>query len=409
METNNSMQVNIVRVITIYAKAVAYTLLVALVTGVAHPIFLGFHPVLQGLLLGLIAGTIAGKLLLINEYRFRSPLEPYLISLALLIAYLAGQWIGISIAFDHNNWSFLLTTWKLDEFRDMIQWRPFPETGDYMDKVARSWWMTWFITDALFFFLVSRFSLNLAFHASRKKKKRSSSEWPIYRMLAIYICFVGSLCFFTKDTIGSNLQGIRTWKQELWADSMVTKVYRNIEGLVSDGLTPEAFALEDVTEAMNESDYPFPEGHLLLALEHIRKANLYLAKDDIDRAIFQTEGLKRRVTLENGERIDADAFLPHLYQFRAKLVGKLDKDLLAEQNLILAINMLEDDASKSSPVSDAGFYAHEGEILNEAGLQPQFGLAACYYDRYLIRLKIDADQAEPDLKKALSLGFVVSE
>ena len=409
MEKNNSTQVSTMRAVTIYAKALAYTLLIALVTGLAHPIFLGFHPLLQGLLLGLIAGTIAGKLLFINEYRFQSPLEPYLMSLGLVIAYLVGQWVGISLAFDHNDWGFLFNAWKLDEFRDMIQWRPFPVTGDYLGKAARGWWMFWFVADALLFFLVSRLSLGLASHASRKKKKHSSSEWPIYRMLAIYVCFVGSLYFFTKDAVGANLQGIRTWKQELWADGMVGKVYRNIEGLISDGLTPEAFALENVTETMKKQDYPFPEGHLLLALEHIREGNLYLAKDDIDRAVFQTEDLKRRVTLESDERIDAEQFLAHLYQFRAKLVGKQDKDILAERNLILAINTLEEDTSGSSPVPDTGFYAHEREILKEAGYLPQFGLAACYYERYLVRLKIDADQAEQDLEKAVSLGFDTSK
>ena len=408
MEKNNSTQVSIVRTVTIYAKAVAYTLLIALVTGVAHPIFLGFHPLLQGSLLGLIAGTITGKLLFINEYHFRSPLEPYLISLGLLVAYLAGQWIGISLAFDHNDWGFLFTTWRLDEFRDMVQWRPLPTTGDYLDKVARGWWMFWFVADALLFFLISWFALGMASRVSRRKK-RSSSEWPIYRMLAIYVCFLGSLYFFTKDAVESNLQGIQTWKQELWADSLVQEVYHNIEGLVSNGLTPEAFALEDVTETMKKKDYLFPEGHLFLALKHIREGNFYLAKDDIDRAVFQTEGLKRRVTLESGERIDAEQFLAHLYQFRAKLISKLDKDLLVERNLILAINTLEEDTSGSSPVPDTGFYAHESEILRKAGYLPQFGLAACYYERYLIRLKIDADQAEQDLKKAVSLGFDASE
>lgn len=386
-------------------KAVVYTLLIALATGFAHLYFLGFHPILQGGLLGLVSGTIAGKLFSIHRDRFKTQVEPFLLAGGLFLAFLIGQWMGLSLAYAEDDWGFLCYAWLLDDFRDVVQWSLSATTGYYVEKMNRVWWLVWILADAALFYAVALFSLRLAVKASRKKK-RSRGEWPIYRMLALYACLLFSLYYLSRDAVGENLQGIESWKQEMWADRMVERVYSNIEGVVSNGLTPEAFALEDVVESMNQQeDYPFPEGHLMLAMQHLRKGNYYLAKSDIDRAVYQTEGLDRRVTLENGARIHRDQFLAHLYEFRAKLLTQHEKDFAAERNLTIAIQLHEEFWTEENQIPESGFYAHEAEILEEAGYLPQFGLGPCYYERYLIRKQFDEEQAGKDLKEAMDLGF----
>ena len=386
-------------------KAFVYTLLIALATGFAHPYFLGFHPILQGILLGLVSGTIAGKLFSIHREKFRSRVEPYLLAGGLFLAFLIGQWMGLSLAYAENDWGFLCRAWLQNDFRDMVQWGLSPETGYYVDNISRGWWLFWFVLDAAVFYPVSLFSLRLAVKASRKQK-RARGEWSVYRMLLLYACLLFSLYYLSKDAVSQNLQGIESWKQEMGADRMIEKVYNNIEGIVSNGLTQEAFALEDVVSTMAEEEtLPFPEGHLMLAIQHLKDGNYFLAKADIDRAIYQTEGLDRRVTLEDGKRIHRDQFLAHLYEFRAKLLMKKDMDLAAERNLTIAIKLHEEYWLEENQIPDTGFYAHESEILNDAGYLPQFGFGACYYERYQIRLKLDDEQAKKDLEESAELGF----
>lgn len=387
-----------------WVKAPAFTFTLSLAVGYGRLLFMGFHPVLQGLLLGLVMGTIAGKLFLVEGKPLKHTYEFILWTLALLIISTTGQLIGMKWALPEQNISFLIESWFLNDFRETLIWNPMVQTKGYAVAQNQVFWLTAQIADALAFAIAAGFALKKV-KPSARRLKGNQSEWPVYRMVLLVSCFLFSLYYTSKPLIKENKKALTVWVEEIWSDQIMDTVYSSLSVLLAPNATPESYKIEDLIKSASSSKYPFPEGHLWLALKHIKKGSLFLAKDELDRAIFATERLSRKIKIPTGEKLNREQLLAHLYQLRAKLSLNKGKYLVSERDLTVAIFLHQDYWLKNNYISEHGLYPHESETLLNAQYSPHFGFGSCHYERYLARLNLDEKQALKDLEDARSLGY----
>ena len=228
-------------------------------------------------------------------------------------------------------------------------------------------------------------------------------------MFLLVIAVYASALITQRDELKPNLRKIENWTNEVWSHHFLTNIFEHESALLLPDTDPLKIALEDTIEKSKNMGRDFPEAHYLTAIEQLSKGNFYLARDELGRAILQTEQMTRRTWLEDGTAIHRDMLLAQLYQLRAKLALNKGNNLAAERDLTVAI-LIHQDFWLNTPTSlNQGYFKVETELLTRAGYHPDFGFGACHYERYLARKDIDTKQAQEDLKEAISLEYPVPE
>ena len=389
-------------------KIIIFVLIVGFVSGYFRMMLLGFHPVLQGALLGLVMGTLGGKTLAIGEQIPKNSKFLHLFSFLISIAVIAVHYYAMGIALPASDTSFLLFSWHANDIREISNLIPSLGIGSMLEAHDRVLWLVSCIVDAIILTTVVIFTLPQAAR-TQKRGKNPQSSWKMYRMLVLFFGLYGSVLFTQKDQFGENSRKLVTWTDEVWSHHYLNLLYQNIDGVHQEDTGLERIQIEEVLLKAAAMDREFPEGHYLSAVEQLSKGNYYLAKDELGRSIFEAEQMTRRTWLEDGTAIHRDLLLANLYQLRAKLSLQKENNLLAERDLSVAIFIYEDFWPEIPDDLNDGFFRPEPELLKKAGYDSDFSFGACHYERYLARKTLDEKQAMEDLKEAKSLGYSVSE
>ncbi len=388
-------------------KIITFVLILGFVSGYFRTMFLGFHPVLQGALLGLVMGTLAGKTLAIGGQIPKNSKLLLIFSLLISMAVIAVHYYAMGIALPASDISFILLSWHANDIREIPNFIPSIGIGSMLEAHDRLGWLVSSIVDAIILTTVVIFSLPQAAKA-QKSGKRPQSTWKMNRMLFLFLGLYGSVLFTQKDQFSENSRKLVNWTDEVWSLHYLNLIYQNIDGVLQEDTGLERIQVEELLSKAADMDREFPEGHYLTAVEQLAKGNYYLAKDELGRSIFEAEQMTRRTWLEDGTFIHRDLLLANLYQLRAKLSLQKKNNLLAERDLSVAIFIYEDFWPEIPDDLNDGFFSPVPELLREAGYNSNFSFGACHYERYLARKTLDLKQAMEDLNEAKSLGYSVS-
>jgi len=389
-------------------KILLYVLIVGFVSGYCRIVLIGFHPVLQGILLGLVMGTMCGKTLAIGQQVPSSRLFLRLLALFIGIGALVVHYFAIGYAIPDENASFLMLSWFANDMREIPQIIPHLGVGTLLEPVNRNAWMFANGLDAIAFIAALLFTLPQACKA-RLPQKESKANWQVYRMLFLVFALYGSVFITQRDQREPNLRKLENWTDEVWSRHYLQLVRERIDGLLLDESAPERIALEEAIDNGKNMDREFPEGHYLTAIDQLSKKNYYLARDELGRAIFETEQMTRRTWLRDGTPIHRDLLLAQLYEMRAKMLLEKENGLAAERDLTVAIIIHKDFWPNEPDSLRDGFFKHQSGFLEAAGYSAHFGFGASHYGRYLARKLLGVNEAQDDLDEALSLDYPVSE
>jgi len=405
--TMETLQSDVAKILPTF-KIILFTSLISFISGYFRIVLFGFHPVLQGALIGLALGTINGKTLAVGgqypKNNWLIVLYGFLISLAALVIH----YYAMGKAFPGSGASFLFLSWFANDMREIPQLIPTIGIGTMQEAVSRNLWLVAIVVDATAFFAALIYSM-LQAGKSHKHAKNQKSEWKIYRMLLLVFALYGSVFITQKDSIKPNFRKLTNWTDEVWSHHYLELIYQHLDGINAADSDSQRLQLEDILRDAVSMKREFPEGHYLIAIEQLAKGNFYLARDELGRAIFATEQMTRRTWMEDGTVINRDMLLAQLYQLRAKLNLQKENFLAAERDLTVAIFIHKDFWLDTPDSMNRGFFRVEADFLNKANLDPTFGFGACYYERYLARKTLDAEQAMDDLKEAASYGYPVPE
>ena len=394
--------------ITPTVKIILYLLLVGALSGYSRMVLFGFHPLLQGALLGLVLGTMCGKTLAIGAQVPKRIFTIRILALFIGVGSIVTHYYAVGFAIPKENTSFLMLSWFANDMREIPQLIPLLGIGTMLEPAGRNSWLFANILDVLAFLAFMQFSLPLACR-SRLPKTTSKANWQVYRMLVLVIGVYGSAFVTQRDSLEPNLKKLKNWTDEVWAHHYLDLVRDNIDGVYMEDSEPTRIALEDAIQKGTGMDREFPEGHYFIALDQIAKGNYYLARDELGRAIFASEQMTRRTWLMDGTPIHRDLLLAQLYELRAKMLLKKENGLAAERDLTVSIFIHQDFWPDEPEALESGFFKHQSKLLLAADYSSIFGFASCHYERYLARKLLNVPEAADDLEEAVSLGYPVPE
>jgi hypothetical protein len=319
-----------------------------------------------------------------------------------------GFWIsylwGSSYCFPSKSILFLLEACTANDMRDAILWNPLALAGDFSESVSRTGWILStgldVIASVVLFYLGLRNGL--------KSSTLSKGRWKSYRLVVLPILFLGLALYVNRSEINDTRDRIENWYEEVYAFAYTEKLYQLASAVLEADTHPRAIELDSLFEAGESLAISLPERHYLIALKQIKKGNEYYAKAELDRAIYAAEQMQRRFWGPTGEPLHRDILLAQLYQLRAKMNLQKAKFIVAERDLTVAIFIYRDWWLVEEKLPRHGLFEGQNEILKSAQYISDVGFASCFYERFLARKNLDAEQAEQDLREAASLEISTS-
>ena len=400
METLSS---DVARILPTFKITVIVALL-ACVSGYLRLLLVGFHPVLQGILLGLVIGTASGKVLRLGEQCPRTRTLRVGVGLGIAMLFIALHYLSMGWALPNANAGFLFFSWIENDVREIPKWMPSLGIGSMLESTHRAGWLSWIVADALVFVTV----MLLAFRQALKRpgNVRKERAWSVYRLVFFVLACYASVLWARSDSIAGNRRLLENWTDEVWSQHYLRRLFLHQDAARAAITDPGRIALETALEKALSMEREFPEGHLLQALNQLAKGNIHYARDELGRSILEAEQMTRRTWLMNGNALPRDLLLAQLYQIRAKISHQRQQLLAAERDLTVAIIVFQEYWPDIPEQLHQGFFPHTTAVLRDTGYSPVLGFAACHYERHRIRLELgDLPQAEQDLKEAKDLGF----
>jgi hypothetical protein len=370
-------------------------------SGYARWSVLGFHPILQGALLGLVIGLVSGKLMNLEGIKID---QNWIIAL-LTSGFGAVFWVcyvwGSSFLFPDKNPFFILSALASNDLRESILLNPLSLRSSYDAQTPVSLWVSLSAIDVLSSLALAFFGIRQGLKGGRSKGKR----WKIYRLIFLPLIFLGVTLYAKRPAIEEGQKQIQEWYEEVYAFTFTKRLYELGDAITAPALSETFFELENHLQLSDSYKHELPERHYALALIHIFRKNYYSAKEEIDRGIYAAEQMSRQFYAPTGDAITRDILLAQLYQMRAKLHLEKDKFIPAERDLTVAILIYRDQWLIEQDMPKFGLLEGQTMILESAGHIAQVGFASSFYERHLARKTLDQDQAYKDLQEAVDLGF----
>jgi len=388
--------------------------------GYARFLYLSFHVGIQGMVLGAFCGAILGRLLVGSPTAIGSLGKRVGFAALLALIYLLGQWTGFSLTLPDLDPGFLLRSLLEGDLREVVTGFSVHSFSGFMEPVSSGWWIFFNLLDAGLFTFLAMALLNVY---AGKEGDASTCRVPAYRMVLIF-GLLWAIPFATlRDFSHRNAADLGRWYNTAWCRTTYLDLRLHIDGLLN---RPDDQAyLESQFEKVFSEARAFPEAHALKALLLFRQEKMDQAKQSLDTAIKQCQGLGRPVTIGITRQVSAKQFEANQRHARAKIA-------LGEKDLATALADLDFviDTYSMQPVGDPFDGAHEAleyfeinpssvniaeaarselipyqtVLFQKAGLSPAFTLQTAYLERAAVRRHLgDTQGAEADQLKAQAL------
>lgn len=352
--------------------------------------FFGYSPVVESLFHGLLLGIIVGK----SNWTQHKGNRILGFILAVVVTSM-GYFFGLSVALQTSNLPTILVTALYEsDLRETITWFPRFNIALYTNKISSELWfalnLAGFALWVLVTFLVAQISRGNSKQTTRNNRQILRLTF-MTGVLALLVFFTQKEQFFRSQT------NYELWQEELLAFPLVRDAFVREEGISMDASRTQKSALEQFLEDTSGMK-SLPEVRLLRTLHHLREGHVFLAEAELDRAIYDTENLNRDSLTSDNLPLWKDRLLIHLYHLRAKLNLHREQFLTAERDLTVAIILHKEQISKNEWMNE-GFFRNETETLEAFGIRAGFGLAECFFDRYVARKGLGDDvQSQVDLE-----------
>jgi len=400
--------------------ALFYTLLLGALTGYGRFLYLSFHVGIQGMILGTFCGAITGRLLVQSPTAISTLGKRVRLALLLAVLYMVGQWMGISLSLPDMDPGFLLRSLLEGDLREVVTGFSAHSFSGFMEPVSSGWWVFFNLLDAGLFTFLAMAMLNVY---AGKEGDASTCRVPAYRMVLIF-GLLWAIPFATlRDFSHRNAADLARWYNAAWSRSTYLDLRLHIDGLLNRR-EDQAYLERQFNKVFSEVR-TFPEAHALQALLLLRQEKMDQAKQSLDTAIKQCQGLGRPVTIDITRQVSAKQFEANQRHARAKIA-------LGAKDLAAALTDLDFviDTYTTRPVADPFDGAHEALeyfeiapssvnipaaarselipyqtiLFQKAGLSPAFTLQTAYLERAAVRQQLgDTQGAEEDKLKAQAL------